>query len=123
MHKCKNSNSKCNNATYEQHEAAHFDEFRRIRHHIEQFARTLATGMGLLDEAIGKLGTGKVLDTATVYPFQPRNDREGTLRTLAALCARHGVQLIAIGLLAPLVGLQLGGLGALGLGEVRLHGA
>ena len=42
-------------------------------------------------------GTGKVLDTATVYPHEPRKDWDGTLRTLAALCARHGVQLIAIG--------------------------
>jgi uncharacterized protein len=42
-------------------------------------------------------GTGKLLDTATVYPHEPRNDWEGTLRTLGQLCARHGVQLIAIG--------------------------
>ncbi len=42
-------------------------------------------------------GTGKVLATATVYPFQPRNDREGALRTLAQLCQRHAVELIAIG--------------------------
>ena len=42
-------------------------------------------------------GTGKVLDTATVYPHEPRKDWEGTLRTLAALCARHGVQLVSIG--------------------------
>jgi uncharacterized protein len=42
-------------------------------------------------------GTGKVLATSTVYPFQPRNDRDGALRTLAALCAAHHVQLIAIG--------------------------
>ena len=42
-------------------------------------------------------GTGKVLDTATVYPHEPRKDWEGALRTLAALCARHGVQLISIG--------------------------
>jgi uncharacterized protein len=42
-------------------------------------------------------GTGKVLATATVYPFQPRNDREGALRAMGALCAAHGVQLIAIG--------------------------
>ena len=41
--------------------------------------------------------TGKVVGTSTVYPFQPRNDREGTLKTLSALCATHGVQLIAIG--------------------------
>ncbi len=42
-------------------------------------------------------GTGKVLDTATVYPHEPRKDWDGTLRTLAALSARHGVQLISIG--------------------------
>ena len=42
-------------------------------------------------------GTGKVLDTATVYPHEPRKDWEGTLRILAALCARHGVQLVSIG--------------------------
>ncbi len=42
-------------------------------------------------------GTGKVLDTATVYPHEPRKDWEGTLRTLAGLCTRHGVQLISIG--------------------------
>ena len=41
--------------------------------------------------------TGKVLATSTVYPFQPRNDREGTLKTLSALCATHKVELIAIG--------------------------
>jgi uncharacterized protein len=42
-------------------------------------------------------GTGKVLGTATVYPFQPRNDRDGALRTLATLATTHQVQLIAIG--------------------------
>ena len=42
-------------------------------------------------------GTGKVLDTATIYPHEPRKDWEGALRTLAALAARHGVQLISIG--------------------------
>jgi protein Tex len=42
-------------------------------------------------------GTGKVLDTATVYPHEPRRDWEGTLRILAILCARHGMQLISIG--------------------------
>ncbi|THF67435.1 RNA-binding transcriptional accessory protein [Pseudothauera nasutitermitis] len=41
--------------------------------------------------------TGKVLDTATVYPFEPRRDVEGTLATLAALARRHTVELIAIG--------------------------
>jgi uncharacterized protein len=42
-------------------------------------------------------GTGKLLDTATIYPHQPRNDWDGALRTLGHLAARHGVQLIAIG--------------------------
>jgi uncharacterized protein len=42
-------------------------------------------------------GTGRLLETATVYPHEPRNDRDGALRTLAALCARHRVSLIAIG--------------------------
>ena len=42
-------------------------------------------------------GTGKLLDTATVYPHQPRNDWEGAIRTLAQLCSKHGVQLISIG--------------------------
>src|SRR5688572_31867530 len=42
-------------------------------------------------------GTGKLLDTVTVYPHQPRNDWEGALRTLGAVCRKHGVQLIAIG--------------------------
>jgi protein Tex len=42
-------------------------------------------------------GTGKLLDTATVYPHEPRNDWEGAIRTLGQLCGRHGVQLISIG--------------------------
>ncbi|MGP9790373.1 Tex family protein [Roseinatronobacter sp. NSM] len=42
-------------------------------------------------------GTGKLLDTATIYPFQPRNDLRGAQATLAALIARHKVALIAIG--------------------------
>jgi uncharacterized protein len=42
-------------------------------------------------------GTGKLLDTATVFPHEPRNDWEGALRTLTQLCAKHGVQLISIG--------------------------
>jgi len=41
--------------------------------------------------------TGKLLDTATVYPFEPRRDREGSLRTLAALAKRHKIELVAIG--------------------------
>ncbi len=41
--------------------------------------------------------TGKLVETATVYPHEPRRDWDGSLHTLAKLCARHGVQLIAIG--------------------------
>ncbi|MGC9185922.1 MAG: Tex family protein, partial [Thiomonas sp.] len=41
--------------------------------------------------------TGKLLETATVYPFEPRRDVQGALATLAALVQRHGVQLISIG--------------------------
>ena len=41
--------------------------------------------------------TGKLVDTATVYPHEPRRDWDGSLHTLARLCAQHGVQLIAIG--------------------------
>ncbi|MEJ7137996.1 Tex family protein [Amphibiibacter pelophylacis] len=41
--------------------------------------------------------TGKLLDTATVYPHEPRKDWDGALHTLTRLCAQHGVQLIAIG--------------------------
>ncbi len=41
--------------------------------------------------------TGKLVDTATVYPHEPRRDWEGTLHTLAKLCEKHGVNLIAIG--------------------------
>ncbi|MDQ2640904.1 MAG: RNA-binding transcriptional accessory protein [Pseudomonadota bacterium] len=41
--------------------------------------------------------TGKVLDTATVYPFPPRNDLEGALHALGALARKHKVQLIGIG--------------------------
>ncbi len=41
--------------------------------------------------------TGKVLDTHTVYPHEPRNDWEGSLHALGRLVATHGVNLIAIG--------------------------
>jgi uncharacterized protein len=41
--------------------------------------------------------TGKLLDTETVYPHAPRNDWDGAIATLAALAARHGVELVAIG--------------------------
>ncbi|MFM8576712.1 MAG: Tex family protein, partial [Limnohabitans sp.] len=41
--------------------------------------------------------TGKLVDTATVYPHEPRKDWEGALYTLAKLCEKHQVNLIAIG--------------------------
>ena len=41
--------------------------------------------------------TGKLLDTATIYPHEPRRDWDGALSTLAGLVRKHGVQLIAIG--------------------------
>ncbi|MDQ0994966.1 uncharacterized protein QFZ34_000143 [Phyllobacterium ifriqiyense] len=42
-------------------------------------------------------GTGKLLDTTTVYPFPPRNDVRGTQAELARLVTKHKVELIAIG--------------------------
>ncbi len=41
--------------------------------------------------------TGKLVDTATVYPHEPRRDWEGALHTLGGLCKKHSVTLIAIG--------------------------
>ena len=41
--------------------------------------------------------TGKLLETATIYPLQPRNDWQGSLATLARLVVQHGVELISIG--------------------------
>ena len=41
--------------------------------------------------------TGKLLETATIYPHEPRRDWDGSIHTLARLIAQHGVQLIAIG--------------------------
>ncbi len=41
--------------------------------------------------------TGKLVETATVFPHEPRPDWEGSLHTLGKLCAKHGVNLIAIG--------------------------
>lgn len=41
--------------------------------------------------------TGKLLDTETVYPHQPRNDWQGALEILVRLILRHGVELVAIG--------------------------
>ena len=41
--------------------------------------------------------TGKVLDTATIYPHPPRNDWDGSLHTLARLAEQHKVSVISIG--------------------------
>jgi len=41
--------------------------------------------------------TGKLVDTSTVYPHEPRRDWDGSLHTLSHLCEKHGVNLIAIG--------------------------
>ena len=41
--------------------------------------------------------TGKVLDTAVIYPHEPRNDWNGSLATLAKLASKHGAELISIG--------------------------
>ncbi|MFT4243186.1 MAG: Tex family protein [Acidovorax sp.] len=41
--------------------------------------------------------TGKLVDTATVYPHEPRREWDASLATLGRLCMKHGVQLIAIG--------------------------
>ncbi|MFW9232137.1 Tex family protein [Corynebacterium striatum] len=41
--------------------------------------------------------TGKVIDTAIVYPHQPQNQWSQAVNTLATLCAKHSVDLMAIG--------------------------
>ena len=41
--------------------------------------------------------TGKVVDTAVIYPHQPRNDWDGSLHTLGKLAEKHQVALISIG--------------------------
>ena len=41
--------------------------------------------------------TGKVVDTSTIYPHQPRNDWHGSLHTLSQLAAKHNVSLVSIG--------------------------
>lgn len=42
-------------------------------------------------------GTGKVVETTTVYPFPPRNDIRGSQTELASLIRKHNVELISIG--------------------------
>ena len=41
--------------------------------------------------------TGKFLEHAVIYPFEPRNDLAGSVKTLAGLVSRHNTQAIAIG--------------------------
>lgn len=41
--------------------------------------------------------TGKLVDTATIYPHAPRNDWQQSIKVLAALCMKHKVNLISIG--------------------------
>ncbi|MBN9421607.1 MAG: RNA-binding transcriptional accessory protein [Candidatus Accumulibacter sp. 66-26] len=41
--------------------------------------------------------TGKLLDTATIYPHEPRRDWGGALQTLGMLAKKHAVDLISIG--------------------------
>ncbi|KFZ27989.1 transcription accessory protein [Pseudidiomarina atlantica] len=41
--------------------------------------------------------TGKVLGTNTVFPFQPQNQMDKSIRTLVGMCKQHKVELIAIG--------------------------
>ncbi|MCL4131199.1 UNVERIFIED_CONTAM: hypothetical protein GTU68_045153, partial [Idotea baltica] len=41
--------------------------------------------------------TGKVLDTATLYPFPPKRDLRGSEEQLLHLIRKHGAELIAIG--------------------------
>ena len=41
--------------------------------------------------------TGKLLEVATIYPHEPRNDWQGSLATLARMAVQHGVELISIG--------------------------
>src|SRR5512141_3150500 len=41
--------------------------------------------------------TGKLLDTGTIYPHEPRNDWQGALQTLQGMIDRHHVTLISIG--------------------------
>ncbi len=42
-------------------------------------------------------GTGKLLETATIYPHAPRNDWDGAIAVLAGLARRHRIDLVSIG--------------------------
>jgi uncharacterized protein len=41
--------------------------------------------------------TGKVLATTVIYPHQPKNDWQGSLKSLAQLVEKHNVELVSIG--------------------------
>jgi len=41
--------------------------------------------------------TGKFLENSVIYPFEPKNDLAGAIRTLGGLVQRHNVRAIAIG--------------------------
>ena len=41
--------------------------------------------------------TGKLVETATIYPHQPKNDWDGSIAVIAALAVRHKAELISIG--------------------------
>jgi len=41
--------------------------------------------------------TGKVVETATIYPFEPRRDVTGSLTTLMRIVTSHQIELVAIG--------------------------
>src|SRR5699024_1368948 len=41
--------------------------------------------------------TGKLLDTTTIYPFEPRRDRSGSIKSLAKLIQQHQIELVAVG--------------------------
>jgi protein Tex len=42
-------------------------------------------------------GTGKLVETATIYPHEPRRDWAGALAALAALCMKHKVDIVSVG--------------------------
>jgi uncharacterized protein len=41
--------------------------------------------------------TGKLVETATIYPHEPKRDWRGSLAMLAALCLKHKVDLVSVG--------------------------
>ena len=41
--------------------------------------------------------TGKLVDYATIYPFEPKRQVDQSLKTLSELCQKHKVELISIG--------------------------